>query len=110
MDGKSKTAPLAYQNEPFLSSPDGRILRILAEYAEPLSRFRREQIQDTVVFFGSARFHSRLDAQKNLVDIEPNDGQCASLEQQIQLKRALASANMARYYEHDRLLAFLLNQ
>ena len=51
-----KSAPVAYQNEPFLSSPDGRILRILAEYQEPLARFRREQIQDTVVFFGSARF------------------------------------------------------
>jgi len=45
-----KPAPLAYQNEPFLNSPDGRILRLLSEYSEPLSRFRREQIQDTVVF------------------------------------------------------------
>ena len=50
-----KPAPLAYENEPFVNSPDGRILRILSEYMEPLSRFRREQIQDTVVFFGSAR-------------------------------------------------------
>ena len=58
-DGQLKSAPLAYQNEAFLNSPDGRILRLLSEYAEPLSRFRREQIQDTVVFFGSARFHSR---------------------------------------------------
>ena len=51
-----KRAPLAYENETFLNSPDGRILRILSEYMEPLARFRREQIQDTVVFFGSARF------------------------------------------------------
>ena len=49
-------APLAYDNKRFLESPDGRILRILSEYAEPLARFRREAIQDTVVFFGSARF------------------------------------------------------
>ena len=56
MTDKLKSAPLAYENEPFLNSPDGRILRILAEYQEPLARFRREQIQDTVVFFGSARF------------------------------------------------------
>ena len=54
-----KSAPVAYQNETFLNSPDGRILRILAEYQEPLARFRREQIQDTVVFFGSARFQER---------------------------------------------------
>ena len=61
-DQKLKPAPLAYQNEPFLNSPDGRILRLLSEYSEPLSRFRREQIQDTVVFFGSARIHSRDNA------------------------------------------------
>ena len=53
-----KSAPVAYQNEPFLNSPDGRILRMLAEYQEPLARFRREQIQDTVVFFGSARLRA----------------------------------------------------
>src|SRR5260370_17547711 len=58
-DQKLKSAPLAYQNEPFLSSPDGRILRLLSENIEPLSRFRREQILDTVVFFGSARIQSR---------------------------------------------------
>ena len=63
-DGKLKSAPLAYENESFLNSPDGRVLRILSEYTEPLSRFRREQIQDTVVFFGSARFHSRSDADQ----------------------------------------------
>ena len=53
-DQELKPAPLAYQNKPFLNSPDGRILRLLSEYSKPLSRFRREQIQDTVVFFGSA--------------------------------------------------------
>jgi uncharacterized protein (TIGR00730 family) len=51
-------APLAYQNDAFLESPDGRLLRILSEYQEPLARFRRERIEDTIVFFGSARFRS----------------------------------------------------
>ena len=51
-------APLAYQNDLFLDSPDGRLLRIISEYQEPLARFRRERIEDTVVFFGSARFRS----------------------------------------------------
>lgn len=46
---------LAYRNGDFLDGDDGRPLRILAEYLEPLYRFRREQIHDTVVFFGSAR-------------------------------------------------------
>jgi hypothetical protein len=47
--------PLAYKNEKFLDSDDARALRILAEYLEPLHRFREQKIPGTVVFFGSAR-------------------------------------------------------
>jgi uncharacterized protein (TIGR00730 family) len=47
--------PVAYLNETFLESPDARGIRILSEYLEPLSHFRDEKIQDTIVFFGSAR-------------------------------------------------------
>ncbi len=47
--------PVAYLNEDFLNSPDARAIRMLAEYLEPLSVFRRQKIRDTVVFFGSAR-------------------------------------------------------
>ena len=106
-DSKVKTAPLAYENEPFLNSPDGRILRILAEYSEPLSRFRREQIQDTVVFFGSARFRSRSDAQRTLTELETGPGREQAMAEH---KRALTSVDMARYYEDARRLAFLLTQ
>src|ERR1035437_6310770 len=49
-------APLAYENPDFLNSPDGRLFRMLAEYQEPMTRFRKERIQDTVVFFGSRHF------------------------------------------------------
>jgi uncharacterized protein (TIGR00730 family) len=47
--------PVAYLNDQFLNSPDGRLLRILSEFLEPLAHFRREKVRDTVVFFGSAR-------------------------------------------------------
>ncbi len=47
--------PVAYKNEEFVDSPDARALRILSEYLQPLSHFRDEKIQDTIVFFGSAR-------------------------------------------------------
>src|SRR5665213_1893022 len=47
--------PLAYKNEEFLKGPDSRPLRLLSEYIEPLSHFRKQRIRDTVVFFGSAR-------------------------------------------------------
>src|SRR5438477_750761 len=53
--GKNGGRPVAYLNESFLESPDARGIRILSEYLEPLSHFRDEKIQDTIVFFGSAR-------------------------------------------------------
>ena len=58
--------PLAYLSREFLESEDGRPVRLLAEYLEPLRRFRDEQIQDTVVFFGSARTISRERAERAL--------------------------------------------
>jgi hypothetical protein len=48
-------AKLAYENSEFLESWNGRGLRILSEYLEPLDRFSRAKIRDTIVFFGSAR-------------------------------------------------------
>jgi uncharacterized protein (TIGR00730 family) len=108
MVDKLKSAPLAYENQPFINSPDGRILRILAEYQEPLSRFRREQIQDTVVFFGSARFQGGDAAKQNLAAVEKT--QANSPEHQEGLKRARAAVDMARYYEDARRLAFLLTE
>ncbi len=118
-------APLAYENPAFLNSADGRLIRIVSEFLEPLSRFRREQIQDTVVFFGSARFRGREEADHAL-ELLDNTGstQPAPSEEQparaleiaegkateLQRKRAVAAVEMARYYEDARRLAQLLTQ
>jgi uncharacterized protein (TIGR00730 family) len=110
MTERLKSAPVAYQNEPFLDSPDGRILRVLAEYQEPLARFRREQIQDTVVFFGSARFHGRKDAEKTLTSVEHNNTKTPAAQLEKDIKRAQAGVDMARYYEDARKLAHMLTE
>jgi hypothetical protein len=47
--------PLAYHNDEFLDSDDGRPLRILSEYLQPMQAFKHERLHDTIVFFGSAR-------------------------------------------------------
>jgi hypothetical protein len=116
-------APLAYENSSFLNSSDGRLIRIVSEYMEPLARFRRERIQDTVVFFGSARFHGREEADHALELLEntgstrpaPSEEQPAKAPEiaagkasDLQLKRAVAAVEMARYYEDARRLAHLL--
>jgi hypothetical protein len=113
-------SPLAYENAEFLNSPDGRVLRILAEYQEPMARFRRERIQDTVVFFGSARFRALDVANANLellantgaAEPAPEEEQPATEEEiesgkasALKRKRAEAAVEMARYYEDARSLA-----
>jgi hypothetical protein len=118
-------APLAYENLGFLNSSDGRLIRIVSEFLEPLARFRREQIQDTVVFFGSARFHGREEADHALELLEntgstqpaPSEEQpamaleiAAGRATELQRKRAVAAVEMARYYEDARRLAQLLTQ
>jgi uncharacterized protein (TIGR00730 family) len=109
-DQKLNPAPLAYQNEQFLNSPDGRILRLLSEYSEPLSRFRREQIQDTVVFFGSARIPSRNHAANRLSEVRGSGTQVSVAQQAQDMKRAEAAVDMARYYEDARRLARMLTE
>jgi len=51
--GPPDARPLAYMNPSFVEGTDGRPLRILAEYLEPLGVFEREHIRDTIVFFYS---------------------------------------------------------
>ncbi len=110
-DLTEKRAPLAYENKYFLGGPDGRALRILSEYMEPLARFRHERIQDTVVFFGSARFHPRDVANKDLEILQkPGSRTPAPPEEQERLKRAQAAVEMARYYEDARRMAHLLTE
>ncbi len=55
MQKEPPEAHLAYEDPEFLASDDARPLRILAEYLDPLRRFRRQRVHDTIVFFGSAR-------------------------------------------------------
>ena len=104
-DDKLKSAPLAYENPTFLNSPDGRVLRLLAEYTEPLTRFRREQIQDTVVFFGSARFQGKEGANRILGELEKT-----GVASEAERKKALALVDTARYYEDARRMAYLLTE
>jgi hypothetical protein len=101
--------PLAYEDDEFLHSTDARPLRILAEYLEPLHRFRAHNIQDTVVFFGSARVLSRTLAQRNLTRLLKGPGQLKA-EYKAGLKRRQKALEWSRYYEDARMLAKLLTK
>lgn len=92
-----------YYNTDFLSSPDARSIRILSEYFGPLQRLRQNKIQDTIVFFGSARLKSKEEAEAAL-KAAPNN---LSMVNRQELERDL---DMSRYYEAARELAYKLTK
>ncbi len=61
----------SYKNKEFLHSHHARTLRILAEYLHPDREFGINQIQNTIIFFGSARMkHPRKVNQSNKTLVE----------------------------------------
>jgi uncharacterized protein (TIGR00730 family) len=88
--------PKAYQDGRFLESKDARALRILAEYLEPLSRFRRYGVQDTIVFMGSARLLSEERAKAALSEAERSG---------TGIEAARTALELSAYYEAARELA-----
>ena len=101
--------PLAYHDVDFLDSSEARPIRILAEYLEPLKRFRTENIQDTVVFFGSARTVSREGAERELTRLGTDEAKKAA-DYQAALKRGQKALEWSRYYEDARRLAHMLTE
>src|SRR5690242_15148334 len=100
--------PLAYLYPEFLESNEARPIRILAEYLEPLRRFKEQKIQDTVVFFGSARVDSRERAERALQTLRARGDRTADEHYQLELTRSRRALEWARYYEDARELARLL--
>src|SRR6266850_927885 len=100
--------PLAYLDTQFLESEEGRPLRILSEYLEPLRRFKDQKIQDTVVFFGSARVDSRERAERALKTLRARGVRNADEKYEIELQKSRKAVEWARYYEEARELARLL--
>jgi len=98
-------APKAYSDEKFLKSPAARSLRIVAEYMEPQYRFRKENVRDTVVFYGSARLLPKAAANKKLKELKKmkNPSGDRLLDAQIDLE-------MSRYYEDTVELSRLITE
>ena len=54
-----------YYDKKFLGAKAGRPLRILSEYLAPLSAIQRNNVKDTIVFFGSARIQDNQNSEIN---------------------------------------------
>ncbi len=101
--------PMAYLMRDFLESEEGRPIRILSEYLEPLRRFREQNIQDTVVFFGSARVHSRDWARRALAEAMKH-GEDGTPAHELIIQQSRRAVDWARYYEDARRLAGMLTR
>ncbi len=106
----AKKAVKAYKNPEFLGSSDARTIRILSEYLEPAARFRKHNIKDTIVFYGSARVidgetaRKRYDLWKVRYQEEPTE------EHLKELKVAEIRLKMSRFYDEARELARLITE
>lgn len=82
----------SYENMEFINSSLGRSIRILSEFLEPYDRLKKHNINNTIVFFGSARIISKEQAEENLLLAKKNGD--TSLIEKSQKKLAVS-----KYYE-----------
>ncbi|TAM81631.1 MAG: LOG family protein [Acidobacteria bacterium] len=99
---------LAYRNERFMDSADARTLRIVAEYLEPHVRLRRAGVQNTVVFFGSARMLPYDKAREKLREVMTRAKCGGPPPTREELRAARMALKMSKYYEQARELAHLI--
>ncbi len=95
-------AEKAYTNIDFLRSADARIIRILSEFLEPMQRFRRQKIADTIVFFGSARTKPPVEANRELELLEIRLAEAPetmknALQEEVDITRK--QVELSKYYE-----------
>jgi hypothetical protein len=109
---KLNRASKAYHDDKFLDSPEARTLRILAEFLEPESRFAKESIEDTIVFFGSARILPSDKVKKEIKEIEGKLKKSNRLNIRLfrLYKQARVKLEFSKYYDDCVQLSYLLTQ
>ena len=96
----------AYLNLGFLKGADARVLRILSEYLEPLSRLKWQHVEDTIVFFGSARALSPEESARSHKQMQSRGG--SEPMSADEMEHMEYQQKLTRYYEDAVVLARLL--
>ncbi|MDH5560150.1 MAG: LOG family protein [Deltaproteobacteria bacterium] len=110
-DKNSSWRVRTYKNPEFINSPEARHIRILSELLAPKSRFEKHEIENTIVFFGSARARplEAVDKQINALEFKiQKTGLTSELDDE--LEDAQAERKLAQYYEEATELARLLTE
>ena len=91
----------AYKNIDFLNSDPARNIRILCEMTEPGLRFAKQNVEDTIVLFGSARTKPIVIAERELTVIKSaiKDPENLTVEEKRSLQQAECAIKSAPYYD-----------
>ena len=97
----------AYNNKSFLNSAPARPIRVLCELLEPEERLKENNVQNTIVFFGSARPKPLNIANAELEDFHNKFPAIEkySEEQVQQLSKLNRIKKLSKYYEEAVKLA-----
>lgn len=94
----------AYKNLEFLNSREGRVIRIISEFLEPLSRFNKLNVKDTIVFFGSARIKP---IRESVIELKKLEKKKAT---QKKIDEAIKNVEFSRFYNEAQELSYLLTK
>ena len=91
----------AYKNLDFLNSDPARNIRVLCEMTEPGLRFAKQNVEDTIVLFGSARTKPIAIAERELGVIKSaiKDPENLTVEEKRSLQQAERAIKSAPYYD-----------
>jgi uncharacterized protein (TIGR00730 family) len=84
-NGQGPRPPKAYKNNAFLNSTEARLIRVMCELEEPKGRFEAENVENIVMFFGSARAKPKEQYEAAIKDAE---AKCAASPDDEKLKAA----------------------
>lgn len=99
--------PKAYRNEDFINSVAARSIRVQCELMEPYQRFKQNEVNNTIIFFGSARIQPLDKIEMKLKALKRETGSDDLAEEKAFLEGQL---KVSRYYEDARELAKQLTQ
>jgi uncharacterized protein (TIGR00730 family) len=102
----------AYENLGFLHSHEARPIRVLCELIEPGKKLQDQKVENTIVFFGSARSKSAKQAERTLSDLKaeyPEESK-QTKDQKALLQKAESLALLSKYYDQAEELAKKLSQ
>jgi uncharacterized protein (TIGR00730 family) len=108
-----RRAQKAYMNPQFLKSRDARIVRMMCEYMEPLQRFQRLDVRETVVFFGSARAKPPVTIKSQYAALQEEKkaaGNKISKDLRSRLAKMEADMKLSIYYEEAAELSAQITQ